>query len=256
MALLKLLTTPIVWILLLLLLGLALVWRKRREHLSRTGFWTVLTGTALLLALSLDPVASLLAYSLEYRYTRPSDDVLESLDLVVVLGGGQNLPGGLRVESELKGASYARVYRGVKAFQRSHASHLAFCGGCCRPGTPSSAEVMKAVALEMGVAKNRILVESKSHTTLENAVRLAEILPAGRGRRIGLVTSASHMLRSERVFKKQFPQETIVPIPADYVYDSLAIEVKMFIPSARDFQNSTTAIHEWIGVLWYSLHHR
>jgi len=105
----------------------------------------------------------------------------------------------------------------------------------------------------MGVPSEKILAETQSGNTVENAVRLAALLPAEGKRCIGLVTSATHMLRAEKVFRKQFPDHTIVPVPTNYLYDKTVWSVNQAIPSAGAFEQSTIAIHEWIGILWYSI---
>lgn len=256
MVLVKSLATPIVWVLMLLVIGLVASRLKRRERIAKVGWWVVLAGALLLGTLSLEPVSRVLAYSLECRYVPASGDVLQTLDIVVVLGGGKEPAGWLRPEAEPAGATYARVCQGVKLFEQSSARLLAFCGGRPWPGAASGAELMKAVAVETGVAEDLILTESESHNTQENAVRLVALLPPGRQRRIGLVTSATHMLRSERVFRRQFPEDTIIPLPVNYKCGPVVPQAKTLIPAAAHLRDSTGAIHEWIGLLWYALRYR
>ena len=52
---------------------------------------------------------------------------------------------------------------------------------------------------------------------------------------------------------KHFPQGVIVPAPANYTYDPSVRFRDYIIPSAGALLKSTTALHEWIGILWYSL---
>lgn len=127
--------------------------------------------------------------------------------------------GGLRSEVELGGDALGRLCGGVRAFRDSVASLLASCGGGSRKDTEGEAQVIKAVAVYMGCPEDRILAETQSHNTMQNAACLAELLPAGQQRHIGLVTSATHTLRAEKVFRRQFPDDIIVPIPTDYSYD-------------------------------------
>ena len=174
----------------------------------------------------------------------------------VVLGADTHPRWGLRAETELKGPAYSRLYSGVRAFNGSGAALIAFCGGRGRQEDQSEAEVMKAMAVYMGIPADRILTETRSQNTMENAVFLTDLLPAGQSRRIGLVTSATHMLRAERVFRKQFSQDTIIPVPVNHTYDPLPCSLGIFIPSATALENSTVALHEWIGILWYSLRYR
>jgi len=65
---------------------------------------------------------------------------------------------------------------------------------------------MKALALELGVQESKIITEKRSGTTMENAAELVKLLPPAKQRRIGLVTSALHMLRSEKTFNPHFSQ--------------------------------------------------
>ncbi len=254
--LLKSFTTPVVWIVLLLVLGLVLTRKGGRKRLVTAGRLLLLTGTALLLALSLSPVANFLTYPLEAQYRSPPPEALEGLDVVVVLGGGIHPSGHLRQEAELGKFTYPRFYHGVRVFQQSHASLLAFCGGPRGAGTETEAETMRAMALTQGVPPDKILAEPTSRTTFENIANLARLLPAGQGRRIGLVTIALHMRRSCAVCQKQFPGDTIIPIPVHYTYDPADAFLGNFVPSSGNLEKSTIALHEWIGLLWYKLRGR
>jgi uncharacterized SAM-binding protein YcdF (DUF218 family) len=210
----------------------------------------------LLVVLSLHPVANWLSYPLESQYRMPPPEALRGLNLVVVLGGGSLPAGYLRQEAELGWYSYPRFYHAVCVFRDSHAGLLAFCGGPPREGAESEAQIMKTMALRLGVPEDQILAETTSHTTFENLANLARLLPPGQGRRIGLVTSALHMRRSCKVFAGQFPRDTLVPIPVHCTYDPVGWSQGSFVPSAGNLEQSTAALHEWIGLLWYALRHR
>jgi len=258
-------TTPIVWVVLLLVLGLALARKGQKRRFSSVGRLFLPAGTVLLLAFSLNPVANWLTYPLEAEHRSPPAEALDRLDLVVVLGGGVHPPGYLRQEAELSDFSYPRFYQGVRVFQQSRASLLAFCGGPSREGTISEAEAMQATAVSLGIPQDKIVAETTSRNTFENLANLARLLgtghgsplpPAGQSRRIGLVTSALHMRRSYGVCQKQFPGDTIIPIPAHYTYEPAHPFLRNFVPSAGDLQKSTLALHEWIGLVWYKIRGR
>jgi len=253
MLLVKAFATPIVWVLGLLILSLVVSRRKRGKIRHRLGWWLVLAGTLVLVGLSLPTIAHLLSYSLEYRYPSASPDVLAELDFVVVLGAGARPAWGFRTEAELGGKSYSRWYHGLRAFKASGADLLVFCGGDPGRQGDNESEVMQAMAVHMGVPAEKMLVDSQSCNTHQHAPCLAALLPAGSGRQIGLVTSATHMLRAEKVFCRHFADDTIVPVPADYRYGPLWCGPWTFIPSASALEESTTALHEWIGLAWYSL---
>jgi uncharacterized SAM-binding protein YcdF (DUF218 family) len=256
MVVVKSFATPIVWVLLLLVLGLVLARKGQRERLFTVGRLLLLTGTMLLLALSLSPVANSLTYPLESQYRSPPVEALDRLDVVVVLGGGTHPSGHLRQEAELSKVSYPRFYHGVRIFQQNHANVLAFCGGPSREGAESEGETMRAMALSLGVPEDRIVAEDTSRNTFENIANLARLLPTGQGRRIGLVTAASHMWRSHRVFQRQFPSDAIIPIPVYYTYDTASTFIGNFVPSVSNLEKSSVALHEWIGLVWYKLRGR
>jgi len=247
------LSTPIVWVLLLLIAGLVLTRWQRGRRLSKLGWWLTLLGFLVLLTASLEPVGNLLVYSLEHRYASPAPQTLETLDLIVVLGGGMYPSGGLREYPELGREAYPRLYRGVQYFKQSGADAIAFCGGPPRPGEESEAEVMQSLALTLGVPAERMIVEADSHNTMQNATNLAALLPKAKGRRIGLVTSATHMMRSKDVFERVFPQDTIVPIPVCFTHrPAIGIQERL-TPRVAHLERTTVALHEWIGLLWYAV---
>jgi len=256
MFLLKSFATPVVWVLVPLLLGLALTTFRRRKKLAKAGWCSLLLGTLLLLLFSFPPFANILVYSLESRCPPPSPDVLATVDVIVVLGGGGYPSGGFREEAELARRAYPRLYYGVRIFQQGHAEILAFCGGEFREGKEREADVMRTMALQLGVPEDKIMTEMTSANTMQNAKRLAELLPARPGRQIGLVTSATHMVRSVRTFASQFRRDTIVPVPVHYQYDPDPWRFKNLRPSVVALERSTEAIHEWIGLRWYSLRYR
>jgi uncharacterized SAM-binding protein YcdF (DUF218 family) len=192
--------------------------------------------------LSIEPVANWIVYPLESRWARPAPEALADIDVVAVLGGGGYPSGYGKPYYELTDDAYARVLTGITVFRHSHAKTIVFCG----------TKAMKPVALQLGVPESEILEERDSANTMENAARLAELLPCEENRRIGVVTSAVHLSRAECAFRTCFPRDVIVPIPASYLRVSEG-GVKTIIPSAAHLERSTRALHEWIGILWYAV---
>ncbi|MHC4424899.1 MAG: YdcF family protein [Planctomycetota bacterium] len=251
--LLKSFATPIVWVLTLMALGLILTIRSPKRPRYKVGKYALFLGMCILFLFSTEQVSNLLVYSLECQYKMPLDEVPSDLDIVVILGGGMNTSGGFRERPEAGGLTYARLFNGVRVFKRTSAKTLALCGGSRKQNAESEAEVMKALACELGVRESQIITEARSRNTMENAAELARLLPSTEGRRIGLVTSALHMFRSERVFRKQFPHDTIVPIPVNYVYSPDWRDLRGLVPSNGALSESNYAIHEWLGMVWYAI---
>jgi len=250
---LKSISTPIIWVLVFLILGLVFTKKRRSKPGSKGGWYFAFSGTIILLFLSIPFVSNLLVYSLEFQYQQPSKETLSNLDIVVILAGGAFPPGGLREHAEASGATYSRVFNGVEAFKQSSARVIVLSGLGRKATVISEAEVMKRLAIRLGVAEDRIVIEAKSHNTMEQAHEVAALLASEKNQQIGIVTSAIHMLRAEKVFKKKCSADTIVAIPVNYTCQQPALELTSIIPTSGAFGKSTCAIHEWIGLLWYNL---
>lgn len=253
MNVLKTFATPIVWVFALMVLGLILTRRLPKKRQYRLGRWALLLGMCILFFMSTRPMSELLVYSLECQHQLPSDEALSTLDIVAILGGGMYNPTGFRTYSELSGIAYSRLFNGVRTFKRSRAEILALSGGSPPHVVKSEAEVMGALALELGVPEDRIVTETKSRNTMENGAELAKLLSSAKARRIGLVTSALHMPRSVKVFRRQFPNDTIVPVPMNSIYSPDWDSLRSYIPSSESLAKSNDAIHEWIGMVWYAV---
>jgi uncharacterized SAM-binding protein YcdF (DUF218 family) len=250
--LLKSLSTPIVWILLLLVVSIFLLRKRRKQLLARVGWYSLVAGTAILLLLSLGPVSDTLVYLLERQYPPPSQETISKVDVVVILGGGVLPSGGLRPTAEPSGPTYSRAVNGVEYFQRSGAQYLIVSGGASPSGGETNAEVMKRLAIQLGVPANRILMEPCASTTWEHPQEVAKLIDEPRDTVIiGIVTSALHMKRSIMAFERYFSR--VVPLPSNYLHDPIRWGIHSFIPSAGALLASSATFHELIGLPWYYL---
>ena len=251
--LLKSISSPIVWILALLVMGIILAKYPRKKPYSKLGWLVVLAGTLALYLFSLGPISNLLVYSLECKCCSPPAEVLGTLDMVVILGEGVYPSNTFREYPEVTGVSYSRLFNGSKVFKQSSAVKLAVCGGGPIQTGETGGEVMRNLLVEFGVEESAIIAETESNNTMENATELAKLLGHTEKSRIGLVTSALHMPRSEKVFRRVFCEDTIVPIPVNYLYVPPEWNIASIIPSERALLKSAYAVHEWIGMVWYSI---
>lgn len=168
------------------------------------------------------------------------------------MGGGIYPPDELRKSPEASGVTYSRLFNGVEIFKQSGAKVLVLSGAGGEQNNESEAEVMKNLAILLGVPEDKIIIESKSQNTMEQAIELAKLFPPQENKRIGIVTSAMHMPRAVQAFQEKFPKENIVPIPVGYISSSPEYSLNSFVPTADAFMRSTDAIHEEIGMIWYS----
>jgi len=142
---------------------------------------------------------------------------------------------------------------GIRLFQESSANMLALPSGSSLPGGRYAAQSPQAVAEQMGVPQSRIMTQLFSRNTMEDALEAERLIPRHNECRIGVVTCALHMRRAKWAFEKKFPDDTIVPVPVGHRYMKPSLRSHTLVPSAEALHNSTRALHEWIGLLWYAL---
>lgn len=109
-----------------------------------------------------------------------------------------------------------------------------------------SAEVLKD---DFGVRVEQI--EPRSRTTWENARYTAQLLQRLDLHQIILVTDAGHMTRAMYAFERN----GVHPLPAPTGFVSvprLKHRLDDFLPSAHALWLSHYALHEYLGLLWYS----
>ena len=253
--LLKMFSTLFLGIMIAISLGLAFLKNARKDGLKgKIGWHLSFSAMLMLFFLSTKPVSNLLVYSLEHRYQLPSQETLSNLDAVIILAGGVR-PSNIFAEgAEASGVTYSRLVSGVTLFKKSHAKLLVM-QGTSKSDLESDAVVMRGLAEQLGVPRDRIFVETKSRNTFEHAIELRRKFPVFPKIRLGVVTSAVHMRRSEMAFKWKFPEDVIVPIPVDCNYSVLKYNIEDFVPSIEAFEASSAAFHEWVGIVWYLLKH-
>ncbi|WP_158971619.1 YdcF family protein [Paraglaciecola sp. L3A3] len=108
----------------------------------------------------------------------------------------------------------------------------------------SIAERNKSFFEILGVKSQDIITASQGRNTQAEAVALAPLL---KGKRISLVTSASHMPRAVQYFEEQGLE--VVPIPVEHM-SNRKIEPMLGLPNARSLYRSERAIHEYLGLIY------
>jgi uncharacterized SAM-binding protein YcdF (DUF218 family) len=253
----KPISTPIIWVLILLVSGLFLTKHFRKKKGSKFGWYLLLLGTLILLLFSNRLVSNRLVYFLESRYEPASINTLSTLDIMVVLNGGIRHPGRFNKHFEVVPVTFSRISEGIKAFNQSNAKKIILSGAGSNSRTKlesqKDGQVMKNLAIQLGVPEENIIVEPNSFNTIEHAIELVKLFPPEKKMKIGLVTSALHIMRSMKAFNKKFQPDSIVPIPVNYIYSSPKFNLKSFIPSSEALSQSTYALHELIGILWLSI---
>ncbi len=122
----------------------------------------------------------------------------ERFDVIVVLGAAVGVGGGPSA------ALRRRVAEGVRRLEAGAAPVLLLSGGKGGGGggrRPSEAEVMRDLALAAGVAEERLVLETESRSTLENARCSARIMRARGWTKALVVTDAVHLPRALLAFR-------------------------------------------------------
>lgn len=216
--------------------------RLRKAGLARG---VLASGLVLYLA-GIPPVSNAFCLFLEGGYLPEKNGGGKRLDIVVVLGAGAYKgPSG---EPLLMERSSARLLRAIQAFRGSGASFLVCTGKGA--GALSEAESMGIVAGGLGVPKERIRTEPDSRNTREHASNISAMFP-DRGLKVGLVTSAYHLRRSEYEFRKYY--DDLTPIPSDYLYSPAAHFSTNLIPASQNLFRLSTALKEITGLAWYRI---
>ncbi len=125
---------------------------------------------------------------------RPAD-AADDADAIVVLGATLTEPG-------VPGpALRRRLAHGVAMWRQCKAATLLVSGGIVGP-PPAEAEVMRRLARDLGVPRDRIIVEDRARNTFENAIYSGRIARDRGWHRLIIVTDAFHMPRALFVFRR------------------------------------------------------
>jgi uncharacterized SAM-binding protein YcdF (DUF218 family) len=227
---------PLSLVIELLLLGVFL--KKRRTRV-------ILAGVAILYLFSFSPFTNLILRPLESRYVPVSSSHLnKEVRWIVVLGGGSREDKTLTPEDRLSDASLKRLLEGVRLSRLLPQSRLILSGGDYRGISPDALN-MQQVALDQGVARDRIMLEADSFDTTDQAKFLRDRLGQAP---LYLVTSAGHMPRAMRMFIRSGTQP--LAAPTDFRAVWAPFQVTDFFPQAGVLANTESAFYEYLGLCW------
>ena len=226
--------------------ALALLFRLRR--LGAVLVWTAALG---FLLLGFGPVAPILMRPLEDRFPRPPDDMPEPTGIIVLGGviGSPTLPRGAIALTQ----DGERLSETATLAHRYPNARIVVSGGTFGASEADSEAVLaKRFLTDLGVEDARIVTESRSLSTAENAAFTRELVMPEPGQRWLLVTSASHIPRAVGTFRHAgFP---VIPYPVGYTtsgqpddYWGIRFEV------STNLVRVDVAVHEWLGLIAYWL---
>jgi len=237
-------------IVLCLLAGMGL---SLREAWRRAGLWLSMVGLVSLIVVGFLPVGNLLVLPLEERFGRTQPDAPAGpVAGIIVLGGFEDGwvstgRGGLAVNE-----SAERLTEALRLARALPAAKLVVTGGVGELLAGARADVaIRRYLIDIGVAPERIVLESKSRNTAQNAAYSLAMLQPKPGDRWVLVTSAYHMPRAVGVFRKV--GFDVLPFPVDFRLRGRGDLLMPFKSVGGGLQRTDLAMREWIGLVAYRL---
>lgn len=243
-----LLAQPLSLIFLLLILGFVFG-GVGLQRLAR--FFSGLAATLLFLTL-FTSFGAVMLQVLENRIVR-SASLPADLSCIIILGGAFENEvisgrGGMEFNQAVD-----RFVEGLRLAQAFPTAKILVSGG---DGSFSGkyqgdAETSMAFFSTFGIAPERIIRESQSRTTFENADNTRSLLESSGLSDCALITSAFHMPRSVGLFRKLgIP---VMPWPVDYRTSGQLSLGPDFSQPSLNAQLTTTAMREWTGLIAYYL---
>ena len=191
-----------------------------------------------------------------WQRLKPFD--LPKVDAIVVLSGG-----GIKFFSKnpevLEWNDPDRFNAGLELYNEGKSSKLLFTGGInpFNRNLLPEGELYKREAKRMGIPKENIIVSKPVKNTSEEAIAIENYLNDELNitrPKIILVTSAYHMNRAIKIFKKR--NIIIIPYPVDF--NSVEINRNFFnnplnwFPDSKYLSSSSIALREFLGRFIYN----
>lgn len=219
----------------------------------RTGRAFAVLALAMYLGFAIFPLGAVLMRPLENRFPVPGK-LGKAPDGIIVLGGA--------ISEQLTRARGAaeltefgtRMSETYALWRRYPQAKIVFSGGTASllGSNITEASAAQKFFLDMGVPKDRLVFESTSRNTWENAVNSRKLLNPRKDQQWVLVTSAFHMPRSVGIFRKI--GFDVIPWPAGYVTTgSFWGAMKPNREASYNLRHTDIAVKEWVGLLAYYL---
>ena len=195
------------------------------------------------------PVSDYLMHPLETRFSKP--EVLpDTIDGIIVLGGGENLKISVGWNTAEVGGGGDRFIGAATLAKHYPQAPVIFSGGSGLlrfDTTTTGGDIARELLIAVGIAEDRLIIESQSRNTYENFVLLKDKLPKSDGTNL-LITSAFHMPRSIGIARQQ--NINVIAYPVDF-YSNKAKYRQWDFSLFEHLQTLEPAWREWIGLTVY-----
>lgn len=217
----------------------------------RVGLRLTVAALTIVVAVSLLPVGSFLIHTLEQRFPR-WDPARGAPDGIVVLGGGLSPSLSHAHGTPVVNADADRIIAIARLARDYPDARIIYSGGDGRliPAGYAETEFLGPLLDQMGVPRERVVLESRSRNTTENAVFSKALAQPKPGERWLLVTTAWHMPRAVGCFRR-----------AGFAVEAYPVGWRTgtrFVLRPRSnisggLASLDLAVHEWTGLIAYWL---
>jgi uncharacterized SAM-binding protein YcdF (DUF218 family) len=196
---------------------------------------------------------------LEQPYKTQEFVLDEDVGAIVVLGAGRwrNLP-----EYQLQDQpSYYAMWRlrfGAR-LAKQYNLPIIVSGGTVYPYETISEAAISARFLRDELQVDEVWEEGNSRDTWQNAKNSLALLSERGIQKVAIVTHAYHMRRAELAFHRaiknsaDFSSIVVTPMPTGFLHQTKSGWWDDYLPRSIELQKSRTALHEYLGLLFYGL---
>jgi len=210
-----------------------------------------LIGVVILLIASMPITGISLMRYLESGHKLQSPQDIRHADAVVVLSGmirRIQTEDGIRMEW---GESADRIFAGIDVMKADKAPVMILTRGILPwQNGMTEGDMLAEVAIKAGIPDAQIKRTEIVVNTAEEAQAVKLLMPHPQPSII-LVTSAFHMPRAKHLFEAN--GFTVLPYAVDFRTEDERLSIMTFIPKASGLHDTSFAIRELIGRLWYSI---
>ena len=216
----------------------------------RLGRRMLMVAVPVLVIGGISPLGDLIIAPLENRFPRAA---LTGSDItgIIVLGGSEDSRAG--PSRELAGLNEAaeRFTEAVALARRLPDARVVFTGGSAAvfADEPPEAETAARLFEALGIARERITLESASRDTYENAAFTAKLIKPAAGQRWLLITSAWHMPRAIGCFR-----QAGVPVeawPVDFRTSPRFQPLRLHTALTEGWRRIDFITREYVGLVAY-----
>lgn len=233
---------PLLWIIILLAFG----WLSKNKRLKRRLFKT---AVIMLIVFSNTYLLNNVWNSYQWKPVDINDVPASSTG--ILLGGLSSYDQWIK-KNFFREAS-DRFIQTTLLYETGKISRILVTGGNAifvSDSTYSEAEFLRNSFRELHIPDSAVIIETKARNTVENAVFSDRIM---REKNLEsppiLITSAIHMPRAVKIFKKAGVE--VIPFPSNYLItvEDTEFKLKNMIPSANTLNKWGTLLKEWVGLL-------